>query len=361
MKVAADAAYPAGARAMVGFNYRRVPALALARRSSRRAGSARSGTCGPSTCRTGSPSPDAPMTWRMQAERAGSGALGDLGAHIVDLARYLTGDEITGVSAISATFMAERPYADGSGTGRVTVDDAVVFTARLASGALASFEATRYAAGRKIGLRIELNGTAGSLAFDLERLNGLSSSLCRAGADAAGAATPARPGRVPPRPGHGGGPPVPGRLVAARAHARLGAHVHAPGRRPADGDRGRRAAAAVVRRRPGGAAGPGRCARAPRGNSWESVDKPPAPRRQPGSRAQRQHGRSKGGPLWHGLSPCSPASGRTCRSRKSADWPARGDTTAWRSPAGATTSRSTGRCARTATWPAGTRCWRSTA
>jgi predicted dehydrogenase len=109
----------------------------------------------------------------MQAERAGSGALGDLGAHIVDLARYLTGDEVTGVSAVSATFTPERPYADGSGTGTVTVDDAVVFTARLASGALGSFEVTRCAAGRKNGLRLELNGSAGSLAFDLERLNEL--------------------------------------------------------------------------------------------------------------------------------------------------------------------------------------------
>jgi predicted dehydrogenase len=113
------------------------------------------------------------MTWRMQAERAGSGALGDLGAHIVDLARYLTGDEVTGVSAVSATFTGARPLADGSGTGTVTVDDAVVFTARLASGALGSFEATRCATGRKNGLRVELNGTAGSLAFDLERLNEL--------------------------------------------------------------------------------------------------------------------------------------------------------------------------------------------
>jgi predicted dehydrogenase len=117
--------------------------------------------------------PDSPLTWRMQAEQAGSGALGDLGAHIVDLARFLTGDEIAGVSALSATFVEERPLPDGEGAGEVTVDDAVVFTARFESGALGSFEATRYAAGRKNGLRIELNGSAGSLAFDLERLNEL--------------------------------------------------------------------------------------------------------------------------------------------------------------------------------------------
>jgi len=178
MKAAADAAYDGGARAMVGFNYRRVPALALAKQL------VDQGRIGPlrhfraAYLQDWLADPDAPMTWRMQAERAGSGALGDLGAHIVDLARYLTGDEITGVSAISATFVRERPWADGPGaegrrTGTVTVDDAVVFTGRLASGALASFEATRYATGRKNGLRVELNGSAGSLAFDLERLNEL--------------------------------------------------------------------------------------------------------------------------------------------------------------------------------------------
>jgi predicted dehydrogenase len=173
MKAAADAAYPGGARAMVGFNYRRVPALALARRL------VNEGRIGPLRhfravyLQDWLADAGAPMTWRMQAERAGSGALGDLGAHIVDLARYLTGDEVTGVSAVSETFVASRPLADGSGTGTVTVDDAVVFTGRLAHGALASFEVTRCATGRKNALRVELNGSAGSLAFDLERLNEL--------------------------------------------------------------------------------------------------------------------------------------------------------------------------------------------
>ena len=158
---------------MVGFNYRRVPALALARQfvEQGRIGTLRHFRA--VYLQDWLADPDAPMTWRMQAERAGSGALGDLGAHIVDLARYLTGDEITGVSAISATFTTQRAFADGSGTGTVTVDNAVAFNARLASGALASFEATRYATGRKNGLRVELNGSTGSLAFDLERLNEL--------------------------------------------------------------------------------------------------------------------------------------------------------------------------------------------
>jgi len=173
MAAAAEAAYPQGARAMVGFNYRRVPAIALARRlvEQGRIGQLRHFRA--VYLQDWLVDPDSPLTWRMQAEQAGSGALGDLGAHIVDLARFLTGDEIAGVSAVSATFTAERPLPDGSGTGPVTVDDAVVFSARFRSGALGSFEATRYAAGRKNGLRIELNGSAGSLAFDLERLNEL--------------------------------------------------------------------------------------------------------------------------------------------------------------------------------------------
>jgi predicted dehydrogenase len=174
MAAAADAAYPAGARAMVGFNYRRIPALALARRLVRagRVGSLRHVRA--VYLQDWLTDAGAPFTWRMQAERAGSGALGDLGAHIVDLAQYLTGDVITGVCALTATFTARRRPPGGSATEPVTVDDAALFIGRLGSGALASFEATRCAPGRKNGLRIELNGSAGSLAFDLERLNELS-------------------------------------------------------------------------------------------------------------------------------------------------------------------------------------------
>ena len=120
--------------------------------------------------------PAFPLTWRLQRERAGSGALGDLGAHIVDLAQYLTGELIAGVSGVTATFVDPAPAAgpeSGTRSGPVTVDDAALFTARLSSGALASFEATRFATGRKNQLRIELNGDRGSLAFDLERLNEL--------------------------------------------------------------------------------------------------------------------------------------------------------------------------------------------
>ncbi|HEY1703337.1 MAG TPA: Gfo/Idh/MocA family oxidoreductase [Trebonia sp.] len=171
-EVAAEAYQKSGARAMVGFNYRRVPALALARQyvDDGRIGTLRHVRA--VYLQDWLSDPESPMTWRMQAERAGSGALGDLGAHIVDIVRYLTGEEIVSVSALSATFVDERPFADG-GTGIVSVDDAVLFNAEMSGGGLASFEATRYATGHKNGLKVELNGSEGSIIFDLERLNEL--------------------------------------------------------------------------------------------------------------------------------------------------------------------------------------------
>jgi predicted dehydrogenase len=174
MAAAARRASGRGVRSMTGFNYRRVPALALARQlvAAGRIGVVRHVRA--SYLQDWLVDPGFPLTWRLQADQAGSGALGDLGAHLVDLAQYLTGELVTGVSAITETFVTERPVPGAPGrTGPVTVDDAAVFTARLGSGAVASFEATRFAAGRKNALRIELNGDRGSLAFDLERLNEL--------------------------------------------------------------------------------------------------------------------------------------------------------------------------------------------
>ncbi|GAA2555847.1 MULTISPECIES: Gfo/Idh/MocA family protein [Streptomyces] len=181
---AAEEAGARGTLAMVGFNYRRVPATALARRmvAEGRVGALRHVRV--TYLQDWLVDPEFPLTWRLRREHAGSGSLGDLGAHIVDLAQYLAGERLAGVSALTETFVRERPLptAAGSGltavsaggTGQVTVDDAALFTGRFASGALASFEATRYATGRKNALRIELNGERGSLAFDLERLNELS-------------------------------------------------------------------------------------------------------------------------------------------------------------------------------------------
>ncbi|MFD0851668.1 Gfo/Idh/MocA family protein, partial [Actinomadura adrarensis] len=114
-----------------------------------------------------------PLAWRLQKEKAGSGALGDIGAHIIDATQFVTGQTLTGVSALMDTFVRERPLPDGNGSGPVTVDDAALFIGRTSGGALASYEATRFATGRKNALRIEVNGSSGSLAFDLESLNEL--------------------------------------------------------------------------------------------------------------------------------------------------------------------------------------------
>lgn len=185
MTAAAEQAYARGQLAMVGFNYRRVPATALARSMVAEGRLGRLRHVRVTYLQDWLVDPQFPLTWRLRKELAGSGALGDLGAHIIDLAQYLTGERLSGVSALTETFVRERPLPGGAvkglsavsaeaATGQVTVDDAAVFTGRFPSGALASFEATRYATGRKNALRIELNGEHGSLAFDLERLNELS-------------------------------------------------------------------------------------------------------------------------------------------------------------------------------------------
>ncbi|MFJ8106041.1 Gfo/Idh/MocA family protein [Streptomyces sp. NPDC096132] len=183
MAGAAEEAQSRGRLAMVGFNYRRVPAAALARSmvAEGRLGTLRHVRV--TYLQDWLVDPAFPLTWRLRREHAGSGALGDLGAHIVDLAQHLAGERLAGVSALTETFVRERPLSVGAtsglsgvssaGTGQVTVDDAALFTGRFTSGALATFEATRYATGRKNALRIELNGEHGSLAFDLERLNEL--------------------------------------------------------------------------------------------------------------------------------------------------------------------------------------------
>ena len=182
MAAAAERAAARGVRSMVGFSYRRVPALALARRlvAAGRIGEVRHVRA--AYLQDWIVDPEFPLVWRLRKETAGSGALGDIGAHIVDLAQYLTGDLLTGVSALTETFVKERPLpaaarglsgSAGTTRGEVTVDDAALFLGRFAGGALASFEATRFATGRKNALRIELNGSLGSLAFDLESLNEL--------------------------------------------------------------------------------------------------------------------------------------------------------------------------------------------
>ncbi|GLY81986.1 Gfo/Idh/MocA family protein [Actinoallomurus iriomotensis] len=183
MAEAAVKAAERGVFAMVGFTYRRVPAVSLAREM------IESGAIG--TIRQTRAvylqdwlsDENAPLTWRLDRASAGSGALGDIGAHIVDAIQYVTGQEVTGVSGLTHTFVTERPVltesvglsgrASDSRRGPVTVDDAAVFLGALSGGALATFEATRMATGRKNALRFEISGTTGSLAFDLEDLNTL--------------------------------------------------------------------------------------------------------------------------------------------------------------------------------------------
>jgi predicted dehydrogenase len=180
MAAAADRAAVSGIRAMVGFTYRRVPAIALARElvAEGRIGTVRHVRA--AYLQDWIADEQTPLSWRLDKELAGSGALGDTGAHAVDLAQHITGELITGVSGQLETFVKERPVAGefsglrgsaGTGTGPVTVDDAAVFTARLSGGALATFEATRFAQGRKNAIRIEINGSRGSLAFDFEDMN----------------------------------------------------------------------------------------------------------------------------------------------------------------------------------------------
>jgi predicted dehydrogenase len=180
MAAAAARAAARGVRSMVGFTYRRVPAIALARQlvAEGRLGTIRHVRA--QYLQDWIADPAAPMSWRLEKDKAGSGALGDIGAHIVDLTQHITGQRLTGVSALLETFVRERPLpaaggsltgVGGEGTGTVTVDDAAVFIARFDGGALGSFEATRFALGRKNAIRIEINGSAGSLAFDFEDMN----------------------------------------------------------------------------------------------------------------------------------------------------------------------------------------------
>jgi predicted dehydrogenase len=165
--VAAD-----GILAMVGFTYRRVPAVTLARDlvAQGHVGTIRQVTA--SYHQDWLVDPQSPFTWRLSKSLAGSGALGDIGAHAIDLAQFVTGHTITSVSGTIETLVPERPDAQGR-TSVVTVDDRAVFSGRLDDGVLGSFEVSRMSTGRKNSLRLEVAGTLGAISFDLEDLNSL--------------------------------------------------------------------------------------------------------------------------------------------------------------------------------------------
>ncbi|MGF6824199.1 putative dehydrogenase [Microbacterium sp. ZKA21] len=182
MHQAARDAAAHGIRAMVGFTYRRVPAVTLLRDmiAAGRIGTVRQVRT--SYRQDWLSDPESPMTWRLDKDRAGSGALGDIGAHIVDMAQFVTGQALTQVSAALQTIVPERPVlaeaiglggTAGGERGKVTVDDLALFHGRFDSGVLASFEATRFATGRKNALDIEISGDAGALHWNLEDLNAL--------------------------------------------------------------------------------------------------------------------------------------------------------------------------------------------
>lgn len=179
-----DAAKKAKVVHMVCHNYRRIPAIAQAKKM------IEEGAIGDifhyyaRYSQDWIVDPEFPLVWRLQKGVSGSGAHGDINAHIIDLARYLVG-EFKEVNGLLHTFIKERPLQDQGGKsdglgakagkkmGKVTVDDAAMFMGRFANGALANLEATRFALGRKNHIAIEINGSKGSLAFDFEDMNRL--------------------------------------------------------------------------------------------------------------------------------------------------------------------------------------------
>jgi len=162
----------AGVVHMLCHNYRRAPAVALARRILDEGRIGRPRHFRGIYLQDWIVDPAAPLVWRLQKARAGSGSLGDIASHSLDLARYLVG-EVSELCGMLETFVPERPLVDAGGRGAVDVDDAALALLRFENGAIGSVEATRFAPGRKNQNRFEINGERGSLAFDLERMNEL--------------------------------------------------------------------------------------------------------------------------------------------------------------------------------------------
>ena len=183
MAEAAKKAATQGIKSMVGFNYRRVPAVTFAKTLVENGRLGEIYHVRARYLQDWLVDPEFPLVWRLQKEIAGSGALGDIGSHIVDLTQYVTGARIEAVSGMLKTFITERPLPSSSsgltakstdmspGVGAVTVDDAAVFTATFDNGSLGTFEATRFASGSKNDLGFEIFGSKGSIKFDFEDMN----------------------------------------------------------------------------------------------------------------------------------------------------------------------------------------------
>ncbi|MDR2722177.1 MAG: Gfo/Idh/MocA family oxidoreductase [Cellulomonadaceae bacterium] len=184
----ADAAREAAAKGvihMTAYQYRRIPAIALAKRfiDEGKLGDILNVRC--TYLQSWSADPSSPLSWRFQKDIAGAGTLGDIATHVTDIATYLAGD-IDEVTGLLRTYIKERPVQEGGvdllGTVKlddnakkapVDVDDEVSFLVKFASGAIGSIEATRNAWGRNNHITIELHGTKGTVAFNYERLNEL--------------------------------------------------------------------------------------------------------------------------------------------------------------------------------------------
>jgi len=167
-----DAVEKAGVKHQVAFNYRFVPAVVQARKLIESGKLGRIYHWRAVYLQEWGMDPKMPTSWRFQKDIAGSGALGDLGAHIIDIARFLVGD-IVSVSAMTRTFISERPLPGGKGMGKVDVDDAFCAAVAFENGAIGTLETSRFAAGSKNDLRYEVNGEKGSIRFNMERMNEL--------------------------------------------------------------------------------------------------------------------------------------------------------------------------------------------
>ncbi len=168
-----EAANKAGVKNMCAFNYRFVPAVRLIKNLIDEGALGEIFHFRAKYLQEWITDPNFPLIWRLQKDVSGSGALGDLGAHVIDLARFLVG-EPKSVSGLLKTFITERPLSDDpSKKGKVEVDDAFESIFEFENGAVGTIEASRFAPGRKNANVLEINGSKGSVAFNLERMNEL--------------------------------------------------------------------------------------------------------------------------------------------------------------------------------------------